>query len=657
VRAAGNPGGPGHQWVKARFIDPAPGGYEPIMDDAGPWERMFIPSRVQDNRVLMRADPFYVDRLRGSGSPEIVRAWLEGDWSIVAGAYFPEWDSARHVIEPRALPESWLRFRSFDWGSAKPFSVGWWAVSDGELAAFPRGAIIRYREWYGMSPGRPNVGLKMTAEEVADGIKQREVGDKITYGVADPSIFATDGGPSIRERMKLRDIAWRAADNKRVAQAGAMGGWDAMRARLKGEDDRPMLYVFNTCRDFIRTVPALQHDPARSEDVDTSAEDHAADECFVASTLVQTATGPRPIASIRVGDLVDTRSGLMPVSAVFSVGERDVFSVKMSDGNALTGTANHPIWVEGQGFIPLSELRYGDMMRPCQSPSSAAQSRNFVANATTSAASIFSVAASASIGSFGRLTTAVFHAARISTIATWIRQTISPTTSFAFAPMSICHSTGACAPASRPFIWQSTRDQAQLSGMVPERGLNGTDSNMSGIAGPRSSLPRSASLVTSAAWLSWVAHLVNFVLMPASRLTAGLCAPMMLSGGASDVGCHSSAINSNRPDIARTPAPVLEAMKGWSRNIRATIAGARFKRPSSEPSGVLTVVGEPTPAGLQRVYNLSVEGAEEYFASGVLVHNCRYACMSRPWVPVIKKPEPEKVIYYPPNHPGPWMAI
>lgn len=278
VRSAGNPGGPGHQWVKARFIDAAPGGFQPVQDDLGPWERMFIPSRVQDNQILLDADPSYIARLKGSGSKELVRAWLEGDWSVVSGAYFPEWDPARHVVRPQVLPARWTRFRSFDWGSARPFSVGWWAISDGELAAFPRGALVRYREWYGMPPGQPNVGLKLTAEQVADGIKEREAGETITIGVADPAIFAEDGGPSIAERMQRRGVLWRRADNKRVPQAGAMGGWDALRSRLVGEDDRPMIYLFDTCRDAIRTLPALQHDATRPEDVDTSAEDHAADE-------------------------------------------------------------------------------------------------------------------------------------------------------------------------------------------------------------------------------------------------------------------------------------------------------------------------------------------------------------------------------------------
>jgi hypothetical protein len=282
VRGAGNPGGPGHQWVKARYIDPAPSGYTPLADGLAPWERMFIPSRVQDNAILLSADPTYVARLKGSGSPELVKAWLEGDWTIVAGAFFPEWSAASHVVQPMALPSSWARFRALDWGSARPFSVLWFAVSDGALPQFPRGALVVYREWYG-STGEPNVGLRLTAEEVARGIAEREARDPVPPetrmgGVADPSMFSSDGGPSIAERMRTEArIIQRPADNARVARVGAMGGWDQVRARLKGDGERPGLFVFAACAHLIRTLPALQHDQHRPEDVDTEGEDHAAD--------------------------------------------------------------------------------------------------------------------------------------------------------------------------------------------------------------------------------------------------------------------------------------------------------------------------------------------------------------------------------------------
>jgi hypothetical protein len=182
------------------------------------------------------------------------------------------------------VASSRTRFRSADWGSAKPFSVGWWAVvSDSyrtpEGVWLPRGAIVRYREWYGMKPGKPNVGLKLTASEVGKGIVQRDGGKRQDYGVLDPAAFSQDGGPSIAERMSLEGAHFRRADNARVSRRGAMGGWDAMRQRLLGDEDgRLMAYCFQTCVDSIRTIPVLQHDADTPEDLDTDGEDHAADD-------------------------------------------------------------------------------------------------------------------------------------------------------------------------------------------------------------------------------------------------------------------------------------------------------------------------------------------------------------------------------------------
>jgi terminase large subunit-like protein len=281
MRLTGNPGGSGHHWVRARYIDPAPRGWKIITDPDTGLERMYIPSRVTDNKYLGED---YIQRLKATGTPELVRAWLYGDWTVIAGSFFPEFSSDRHIIPPRALPEHWARFRSFDWGSARPFAVHWWAVSDGSLPDIARGCLVNYREFYGMRPGEPNVGLRMTAEQVAEGIRDRERDDPKPkdggfVGVADPSIFAEDGGPSIASRMtRAARIVFRPADNKRVPQRGAMGGWDQVRARLVGDaDDKPMVVFFSTSIHVIRTLPILQHDPARPEDCDTDSEDHCCD--------------------------------------------------------------------------------------------------------------------------------------------------------------------------------------------------------------------------------------------------------------------------------------------------------------------------------------------------------------------------------------------
>lgn len=268
IRASGNPGGPGHQWVKALFIDNNPLGFEPFKDpQSGMWT-MFIPAKVTDNKILLERDPEYINRLKGVGSEALVRSWLDGDWNQVTGAYYTEFNVS-HIIQPHELDKSWVRFRSIDWGSARPFSVGWYVISDGSDARYPKNAIIKYREWYGASS--PNVGLKLPVEMVAQGILARGP-EKIDYSISDPAIFQTDGGPSIAETFKRHGVLFRPGDNKRVA------GWEQIRSRLIGEDNKPMLYFFSTCTDTIRTLPAAQHSSAKPEDIDTDGEDHALDE-------------------------------------------------------------------------------------------------------------------------------------------------------------------------------------------------------------------------------------------------------------------------------------------------------------------------------------------------------------------------------------------
>lgn len=269
IRATGNPGGPGHSAVKHYFgIDQYPLGGALLKDALSGMRRMFIRSKLSDNKILLDSDPHYSDRLRSLGSPELVRAWLEGDWSVVQGAFFPEF-SDRHVVLPVELPAHWTRFRAFDWGSARPFCCLWFAVSDGELPQFPKDALIIYREWYG---GENNVGLKMRIEDVADGILAREgKSESIKYSVADPACAIQDGGPSMIEVFADRKVFFDPGDNKRIP------GWSQVRSRLKGEDGKPMLYIFSTCKDLIRTIPTMQHDEVKPEDIDSSSDDHAID--------------------------------------------------------------------------------------------------------------------------------------------------------------------------------------------------------------------------------------------------------------------------------------------------------------------------------------------------------------------------------------------
>ncbi len=291
ILCGANPGNIGHLWVKTTFVTAA----EPMTitltpASEGGMRRQYIPARLDDNPSMATDDPGYESRLEGLGSETLVRAMRWGDWDVIEGAFFDCWDPKRHVIRPFAIPEDWARFRSGDWGSAKPFSFGRWGVVGEKLKTpcgiwLPRGCIVRYHEWYGMQPGKPNVGLKLPADKVGMHLALIEADDqKLVGGVLDPAAFSEDGGPSIAERInteliKKKRVPFRPADNKRVPGRGSLGGWDQMRGRLVGDEDGlPMIVTFSTAVDSIRTIPALQHDPLKPEDLDSDMEDHAADE-------------------------------------------------------------------------------------------------------------------------------------------------------------------------------------------------------------------------------------------------------------------------------------------------------------------------------------------------------------------------------------------
>ncbi len=288
ILCGANPGGIGHQFVKMTFIDGAsPMDCVKQGDDEGGMLRQFIPALLEDNPAMNDNDPGYEQRLRGLGSEALVRAMRYGDWDIIEGAFFDNFRKARHVVKPFAIPTDWMRFRAGDWGSAKPFAFGWFAVASDEHKTggitIPRGALVMYREWYGVNVDKdkrfvPDRGVKMTAEAVGKGIVERDRGESVTYGVLDPAAFTQDGGPSIAERMGNEGAFFSRADNARVTRRGAMGGWDQLRSRLDGDEDgNAMIVFFDTCFHTIRTLPALQHDEDRPEDLDTTAEDHAAD--------------------------------------------------------------------------------------------------------------------------------------------------------------------------------------------------------------------------------------------------------------------------------------------------------------------------------------------------------------------------------------------
>jgi len=266
-----NPGGIGHSWLKALFIKPAPKGMKLLkkeLPNGSSFDYIYIPSRVTDNQILLARDPDYINRLHMVGSPELVRAWLEGDFEIHEGSYFPEF-SSKHIIAPFNVPKHWPRYMGYDWGYHSPFAAVWGAVSsgrtdDGKEVPYPKGSIIIYRELWGK--GVDNV---TQAERIA----ALSVGET-PICAADPSIFNNQGGPTINDQFntvfaKYKHPSFRQADNDRQS------GWAQIRQRLVANP--PLIYFFATCPYLLETLPSMSIDKRNPEDLDTAGNDHAVD--------------------------------------------------------------------------------------------------------------------------------------------------------------------------------------------------------------------------------------------------------------------------------------------------------------------------------------------------------------------------------------------
>jgi hypothetical protein len=308
ILCTSNPGNVGHQWVKQTFVDNClPLELRQMDPEQGGMLRQFIPAKITDNPFLLSEDPNYINRLKGMGSPAQVKAYLDGDWNIVKGQFFPEFGT-QHQIEPFSIPSHWTKYRALDWGSRSPFYVGWYTINtesflardiDGNSVAIEAGSMIQYREWNGEKAY--NVGLNLTLEAVADGIIERDCEDRIDYSIADSSMFDEDGGPSQIEIMQTHTdykLIFFKADKRRIP------GHTAVRSRLVGLDNKPALYFFKTCYGIIRDLPQIQHSEKKMEDSESEGvADHSYD-------TLRYAVQSRPYTSEAPPKKIDSPKGL-----------------------------------------------------------------------------------------------------------------------------------------------------------------------------------------------------------------------------------------------------------------------------------------------------------------------------------------------------------
>ena len=260
-----NPGGPAHLYLKARYLDKE---VPPEEDETyDPEDYAFIQALVADNEFI---DPGYKKRLDGLPEEER-RAYRDGDWDVFAGQYFKQLRRGIHgrYSQDWVLSQPWFaeakKFRSYDWGFAKPASFGWWVLD-------PEGNLYRYREHYVAGEEVEDFMAEVLHASMGDQNRPPEIYE---YTVADPACWDIAHGPSKAERAHLTGVPMIPAE--RGDRGKRTSGWSMMR-RLIDPKCLPMLYVVPECRHWWRTVPTLVHANRKVEDLDTNGEDHAADE-------------------------------------------------------------------------------------------------------------------------------------------------------------------------------------------------------------------------------------------------------------------------------------------------------------------------------------------------------------------------------------------
>lgn len=265
VRSATNPGGAGHAQLKARFVDGTDHGARVYEDGHGRTVR-FIPARVDDNPHV---DPGYRRQLEAIPDPARRAAMLDGDWNQFSGQVFTSWSRDRHVVPVFDLPASWRRYAGIDWGYTAPWAVLWAAVDEDRR-------VWVYRERYGTKVGETEQASRIIAAEEGETVTSRFADDAMWTGRGDAKsvaqVYRDTGCVITPARKGDRVIGWQRVHSY-LADGPA-----CPHHRERGWQECPLLHVLDgRAPNLVRTLPALPYDPRKPEDVDTHAEDHAAD--------------------------------------------------------------------------------------------------------------------------------------------------------------------------------------------------------------------------------------------------------------------------------------------------------------------------------------------------------------------------------------------
>jgi phage terminase large subunit len=256
MAGATNPGGVGHAWVKALWIERhSPPGVEGYLYNGD--EYSFTPAKLFDNPVYAN-DASYLATLQ-SVAPELRAAMLDGSWDLFAGQYFDIFDPAENVMSSadamRVIQPWWTRWISIDWGFKHHCAIHWHArgkVNEQEI-------VITYRELL----------IHQTSEgAIAEEIAARNGDEKIRSVFLSPDAFA--------ERTSANTIATKLGDVLSSIQIPApdradddrVGGWRLMYRELQSRS----WFLSTDCPEAIKALPLLIHDDKHVEDVKKTEE-------------------------------------------------------------------------------------------------------------------------------------------------------------------------------------------------------------------------------------------------------------------------------------------------------------------------------------------------------------------------------------------------
>lgn len=233
-----NPGGVGHEWVKRLFISKRYKGAE------SPDDYEFIAANIYDNKILLENDPGYVSMLDNL-SDGLRQAWRDGNWDMLAGQYFSEFNRNVHTVEPFEIPKHWKRYRTIDYG-LDCLACLWIAVDE-------RGSYYVYREYAKED--------KVISEGSAD-IAELSEGEDIIYTVAPDDLWARSQETAKSKADIFRESGLPLLKGSRNREAG----WLAVKELLTVKNDECRLKIFNNCTELIECLPALQRDTKKPTD-------------------------------------------------------------------------------------------------------------------------------------------------------------------------------------------------------------------------------------------------------------------------------------------------------------------------------------------------------------------------------------------------------